>query len=295
MSIRVSETEEALPLENASQEERLQEQIRLANYQQYHGGEEVEMYMQKPYHKLRLSLTLQLLINEIIQIFPVMQTKDIKILEMGSATGQTAIKLAEKGYEVIASDIELIVLSEAIDAGICCIQLDASQPFPLEDGSVNVIVICELIEHLFNTEHLLSECNRVLCNGGLLIITTPNLATLQDRFLFLFGYAPRHVNPFHRYLKLHIRPFTYDLLKEVLWVSGFSVRKVLSNYVTMDLPREKVIMSRLLARLFPKMGGTLIVSAQKRGSSLPKHENTISQRRKSEDERHFFLRSGVDR
>ncbi len=187
----------------------------------------------------------------------------ISILEVGASGGQMARALAISGYQVIAGDIEPLPLSLAAEAGITCVQFDATQPFPFANASMHAIVMGELIEHIFDTEHLLSECFRVLTSNGILVLTTPNLARLQDRFRFLVGLSPRQVNPLHNYLKLHIRPFTYTLLKQSLTQKGFRVRRLLSNYVTFDLPSGRCIQSRLVARIFPAWGGSLILSAQK--------------------------------
>ena len=47
-----------------------------------------------------------------------------------------------------------------------------------------------MIEHLYNPDHMLEECRRVLKPGGLLIISTPNLQAWYNRILFLFGVQP---------------------------------------------------------------------------------------------------------
>ncbi len=241
----------------------LEEQIRSANKEQYNNLYEVDHYLQKPYHALRLSLGISLLREGINKSFPKIEPSNITVLELASSTGRVAGDLASAGYKVTASDIETLPLSMARERGLNCIQFDASQPFPFSATSINAIFMGELIEHIFDTNLLLSECNRVLKHKGVLVITTPNLARLQDRFQFLSGHAPRQINPLHEYLKLHIRPFTYSLLEKTLEHNGFQVNDILSNYVDLELPHGIQLRSRLLAKLFPKLGGSLIVGASK--------------------------------
>ncbi|MEU3455198.1 methyltransferase domain-containing protein [Micromonospora sp. NPDC006766] len=61
--------------------------------------------------------------------------------------------------------------------------LDATRSLPFRAGSFAGLVTGELIEHVYDPVALLRECHRVLAPGGLLVLTTPNLATVQDRLV----------------------------------------------------------------------------------------------------------------
>jgi 2-polyprenyl-3-methyl-5-hydroxy-6-metoxy-1,4-benzoquinol methylase len=50
----------------------------------------------------------------------------------------------------------------------------SAEQIPLQDGSVDVVVSFETIEHLPSPHRFLDECVRVLAPGGMLIISTPN-------------------------------------------------------------------------------------------------------------------------
>ncbi len=53
--------------------------------------------------------------------------------------------------------------------------------FPYPDESMDVVLFCEIIEHLVNDPvHALIESRRVLRPGGMLIITTPNVISLDN-------------------------------------------------------------------------------------------------------------------
>lgn len=63
--------------------------------------------------------------------------------------------------------------------------------FPYPDGHFATVLCCELIEHLSaDPMHLLSEVNRILRDGGHLVLTTPNIASLRAISAILQGYHP---------------------------------------------------------------------------------------------------------
>ena len=58
------------------------------------------------------------------------------------------------------------------------LRLDATRPFPFESGSFDYIFSEHMIEHISYDEglHMLRECYRVLKKGGIIRISTPDLA-----------------------------------------------------------------------------------------------------------------------
>src|SRR6266852_1573258 len=56
-----------------------------------------------------------------------------------------------------------------------------TEAFPYEDNSFDVVLFCEIIEHLLSDPvHVLTEVRRVLKPGGDLVLTTPNVARLDN-------------------------------------------------------------------------------------------------------------------
>src|SRR5689334_18716375 len=133
----------------------LEDQIRMANRVRYDNLNEVDNYLRRPYHALRLSLSIQLLKSEIGRVFPDMPTSEIKILELASSTGKAAIELSKAGYDVIASDIEVLPLARAREVGLKCVQIDATQKFPFPNKFMHAMLMGELIEHIFDIRGLL--------------------------------------------------------------------------------------------------------------------------------------------
>jgi len=60
------------------------------------------------------------------------------------------------------------------------LQMDATRPFPFADGTFDYVFTEHMIEHIpFEAAiWMLRECHRVLKSGGIIRVTTPNLAAI---------------------------------------------------------------------------------------------------------------------
>jgi SAM-dependent methyltransferase len=234
-----------------------QAQAVAANMERY-AHDEVAGYLRDPYHRLRLELAIGLLARH-LQPGAAGASPPV-VADLGAGGGAACTSLAGHGLCPIACDIVPDAHRAARDRQIAAVGMDITAGLPFRAGSLDGILAGEIIEHLFDPGHLLRECHRVLRPGGMLVVTTPNLATAQDRLRFLAGRAPRQVNPFHEYLYLHIRPFTPLLLAEGVRRAGLVPATLLSNYVVWRT-RFGEVRSRAAARLWPSLGGSLILAA----------------------------------
>lgn len=64
----------------------------------------------------------------------------------------------------------------------------------------DLIFAGEVLEHTYNPDGLICSCLLALKPKGHLIITTPNLACIYNRFFLLFGWSPANYSPSLRYL-----------------------------------------------------------------------------------------------
>jgi SAM-dependent methyltransferase len=184
------------------------------------------------------------------------------VLELGAGSrGMLGSEL--DGRPVVVSDLAVEALRAARGPGGPAVCLDAGRPLPFRDEALAGVLMGDLIEHLYDPRRLLRECHRVLRPAGVLVVTTPNLASLQDRMRFLLGHSPRQVDPLHPYLWLHIRPFTASLLARLLRSAAFEPTAVRSNYVVWRLPSGRWLRSGSLARIAPGLGGSLVMAARK--------------------------------
>jgi glycosyltransferase involved in cell wall biosynthesis/SAM-dependent methyltransferase len=113
--------------------------------------------------------------------------------------------------------------------------------FPYPDSYFDIALCCELIEHLREDPmHMLIELNRVLKWGGLLILTTPNIASAHSIREAICGSSPyiyglHHIaNPTDR----HIREYTFKDVSRAFVSSGFKVINLFTSDIWYQVPEE---------------------------------------------------------
>src|SRR5262245_24562854 len=98
--------------------------------------------------------------------------------------------------------------------------------FPYPDASFDVVLFCELIEHLaLNPVRALAEIHRVLKPGGIVVITTPNALSLERLDTYLRGGSPAvdRYMPLLGYGARHNREWNAEELRELLEATGFVI------------------------------------------------------------------------
>lgn len=210
--------------------------------------------------QFRITRILKLLAEEIKT-----QDRPYNLLDIGCGSGEISKQIANLGFRVYGIDISRRAIKTAKNRGIIAIVGDITNIFPFKDGFFDYVFAGEVIEHLFDVRHFLLETNRVLKPDGKLLLTTPNLANLSDRIRLLIGENPRQVTPVHKFLHLHIRPFTFKSLRRTFDLYHFKIIRFTSTLVIFKRQEDDIVLksSKLLAELFPSLGETLIVKAIK--------------------------------
>jgi SAM-dependent methyltransferase len=128
-------------------------------------------------------------------------------------------------------------------------------PFPYPDNFFRVVLCCELIEHLQSDPmHMLWECNRVLAEGGYLILTTPNITSARAIEAVLVGCVP-YLYPQYNIKDVtdqHHREYAPREIGEFLAAAGFTVEELetqdvwlKSNPAILDLLADLMISTEL--------------------------------------------------
>lgn len=112
-------------------------------------------------------------------------------------------------------------------------------PFPYPDAHFDLVVAGEIIEHMtYDPMHLLLESRRVLREGGVLLVTTPNVGSITSvaktldgrdnpQIFFLYGRPDANQSAEIG----HVREYTAHELGEAVKAAGFEVRQLFTTFI----------------------------------------------------------------
>jgi SAM-dependent methyltransferase len=121
------------------------------------------------------------------------------VLEVGTGSGFFLEFLMKEYPGASAAGVEyderLLEVTRARAPRAICVQGNA-ETFDLSPQTFDLIVSFQVIEHLYEPERLVRQARRHLAPGGLLILTTPNLASVGARYMGpkWHGYRDDHVS-----------------------------------------------------------------------------------------------------
>lgn len=197
-----------------------------------------------------------------------------KILDIGCSdcSFSVILKNVSNADEVYGIDVYENAVKCGLERGVKVIQVDIDKDnFPFEDNFFDAVYCGEVIEHLFDPDHLLDEIHRISKRDALCVITTPNLASLFNRIALSFGYQPYftevslkyklgHFLYSSKHIAGHIRNFTYRSFLQLVQMHSFNIEKTL-GYQIEDLPFPVNILDAFVSR-FPSLSLGCIVVAK---------------------------------
>ena len=139
------------------------------------------------YNKQKIKVYLNLL-NQLIESKGI---ENLRVLDLGCYDGRFGkLVLHETGLLIDGADISPDNLSKATSLRRKFHEdLDSPSWWKI-DGTYDLIFAGDIIEHLINTDEFLININRLLKPNGLVVVSTPNVASLGRRLLLLFGKSP---------------------------------------------------------------------------------------------------------
>jgi 2-polyprenyl-3-methyl-5-hydroxy-6-metoxy-1,4-benzoquinol methylase len=170
--------------------------------------------------------------HEARYVFASRFVKDKVVLDVACGTGiGTRYLLTEGAHSCLGLDIDrpAIDYARAVYKGCQFAQCDATN-LCVPDGSMDVVVSFETIEHLRDHLKFLSECNRVLRPGGVLVCSTPN----------------RTMSRWARENIYHVQEFTVAEFTHELETFFFDVRLFGQNRTNQLLYAGRGLLSRAL-------------------------------------------------
>jgi SAM-dependent methyltransferase len=143
-----------------------------------------------------------------------------RVLDLGTGDGRFAALLASSGADVSGVDPSPVALERARAAHP---YLDLHGPLPdgrlpFEDALFDLVVCIDVLQHVADTQLLLSEARRVLVPGGLLAVSVPWHGRLKNMRIALRSFE-RHHDP----LEPVLRHYTAGSLRSLLSQLGFDV------------------------------------------------------------------------
>ncbi len=150
-------------------------------------------------------------------LFAARLCRNKRVLDVGCGTGYGAGDLARPAASVIGLDVAEEAVRYARQhygrPNLAFLQASATA-LPLRDGTIDLVVAFEIIEHVDDWASLLRESRRVLAPGGQFIVSTPN----KD-----FYSESRRLsgpNPYHRH-EFDFEEFQRELTNHFSHVSFF--------------------------------------------------------------------------
>jgi SAM-dependent methyltransferase len=145
-------------------------------------------------------------------------------LDLGCGDGRLTAEL--QAGALVAADVSEVALERARRRlpGSDTLRLAPDEPLPLDDGSFDLVLCAETIEHVRDVQLLLSELRRVLSPGGRLALTTPAHGRLTGLDILLRGFE-RRFDP----LSPHLRFLTRRSLATLLDDLGFDPGEIRSE------------------------------------------------------------------
>lgn len=136
--------------------------------------------------------------------------------------------------------------------------------WPIND-KYDYVLFTDIIEHIFDTDQFMINVSKLVKDGGYIIYSTPNIASVGRRLTLLFGKNPyievskhKEVNLFNVPVVGHIRYFTLGTMKSLANFYGFEIVKITPTSL------NGFYSNRLIEKLFPGLCWHLFIKAKKR-------------------------------
>lgn len=155
------------------------------------------------------------------------------MLDAGAGRGHFCALAQRAGHRVEACDY----LQEIFELpSVPFHKADLNAAIPIPDASFDCVVSIEVLEHLENHSRFISELVRVTKPGGTLILTTPNVLSIQSRFHYLLygttDCAPYPLDPARPdYFMQHINPIPLNEIIFHLERAGADLIELTTNRI----------------------------------------------------------------
>jgi SAM-dependent methyltransferase len=136
-----------------------------------------------------------------------------RLVEAGTGTGGNLAAFRELGYDVLGFDVSPEAVDRCQQRGLRGVVLhDVNQPWPFDEGSQDIVVLLDVLEHCVDAASVWRNANKVLGPGGLLILNVPAVP-------WLFGPWDQALGHHCRYTARRLRRDAKEAGLREIWLS----------------------------------------------------------------------------
>ncbi len=145
-----------------------------------------------------------------------------KVLELGVGDASLIERVAAMGAAVdaIEQDTTACEAAERVCRKVYRKDIEEINQLQLVEP-YDVVIMADVLEHLRNPEHVLSQAKTFLKTGGLLVVSLPNVANIYVRLNVLFGRFPYHTKGILD--QTHLRFYTLKTAERLLTKTGWVI------------------------------------------------------------------------
>jgi ubiquinone/menaquinone biosynthesis C-methylase UbiE len=171
------------------------------------------------------------------------------VLDLGCGDGALGGRLMAAGARVVGADSSPAALerARAVHPGLELVRVQSDAALPFRDAEFDAVACLHVLEHVRDTQSLVSEVRRVLRPAGLLAATVPYHGRLQNLAIALAGFE-RHYDPLEPLLRYYTPRSLANLLGELgferIHVEGAGGPPLLRRTLLASAQRSRMLAER---------------------------------------------------
>jgi SAM-dependent methyltransferase len=190
-------------------------------------------------------------------------TSGRRLFEVGSGAGGFGSYARSRGWMYAGVDVSAVAASCARSLGLAIARVEPTRPVALLAESVDLVVMWEVIEHIWDVDGCLNEIARALPRQGVILLSTPNLAK-SGYWTTIREGAPKSSPP------IHLNFFSVNSLRSALEAHGLRPLRLFQRRLRRPEASLSSIRRAFRTLVGWEAGGTLFALAQKiDGPNLP--------------------------
>jgi SAM-dependent methyltransferase len=183
------------------------------------------------------------------------------VVDLGAGSGRdlAIVKekfLSSKTIAVEAGHIYAEKLHDRVDQ-VHILDIEKDQ-FPFEENTIDLFIANQVLEHTKEVFWIFDQVSKSLRDGGYFLFGVPNIASLHNRILLLFGVQPTQ----HKLCSAHVRPFSkLDTVKfiDACFPGGYR----LVDFAGSQFYPFPAKASRIISRILPTLSFSIFFLLQK--------------------------------